>query len=248
MVGVFSKLKKWIVGGQTAAHAASRLAHESWLAGREGRWQDAIAWAEKAIERDRGYPDGYRMLGFALLHSGSPEQARDAYTQGLSVAPDDPLLHQSMGELEFELHNLAAAEEAYRRAMQLKHVDAELLFKLALISGPRGANAVEYLERALSLAPDDVRIRAALGEFRYRLGQNDGAMGLLREAIAQKPDLAHAHFYLGLALIRDGEWERGLDELRRAVDLRPDDADYREWLAKMVSRFESEGASPGDTE
>ncbi|MCL4531892.1 MAG: tetratricopeptide repeat protein [Actinobacteria bacterium] len=239
MVGVFSKLKEWIVGGQTAAQAASRLAHESWLAGREGRWQDAAAWAEKAIERDPTYPDGYRMLGFALLRLGSPERARDAYQRGLRVAPDDPLLHQSMGELEFELHNLAAAEQAYRRAMQLKHVDAELLFKLALISGPRGADAMAYLEQALRLAPDDVRIYAALGEFRYRLGQNDAAMGLLREAIARKPDLAHPHFYLGLALIRDGEWGEGLDELRRAVDLDPDDASYREMLTELTARFES---------
>ena len=78
--------------------------------------------------------------------------------------------------------------------------------------------ALDLLQRAAALAPDDPAVRDSLGWVHYRLGNLERAEALLRDAFTHFPDQEVAA-HLGEVLWRQGNqrearqvWEKGLKQ------------------------------------
>lgn len=82
--------------------------------------------------------------------------------------------------------------------------------------------AVDALDRALELAPDDPRSLTLRGECRRALGRHDEAIGDLDKAIELNPDDAFALASRGAIRLGHGEFDEALADLDRAVRLKPD--------------------------
>ncbi|MDR3635820.1 MAG: protein kinase [Isosphaeraceae bacterium] len=87
---------------------------------------------------------------------------------------------------------------------------------VALLDGPR-ARGLAWLERAVSLRPNDFWHQFALAFYCERYGEADRALAHYSEAIALRPDSAWAHFNRALLYAsRKRAWGRALDDLAQA--------------------------------
>lgn len=95
-------------------------------------------------------------------------------------------------------------------------LDAEELMHLALraMDNDRSEEAITYLKRALTLAPDDGRLHFLLGAMHAELGLDERAIAELSRAVQLAPELHAAHFQLGTLLLKRGEVDRATEAWR----------------------------------
>jgi Flp pilus assembly protein TadD len=132
---------------------------------------------------------------------------------------------------------------------------ARMFAKLASLYDPDDAEARALVEQLaatpVSRGPSPsgqaarAAIRAALDESvrRERAGDVDGAIAVLRVAVAGHPGVADLHARLGALLgARARTYEEAADELLRAIELAPDDERHRVRLGEIVTKLRVRGA------
>lgn len=85
----------------------------------------------------------------------------------------------------------------------------------------RLAEAIDELQTAVSLDPDDHTALANLGQALTDSGKFDEAIDKLRVAVLRQPDDPLALNNLGVALIHAGRFPEAIDPLERAIRVRP---------------------------
>ena len=98
----------------------------------------------------------------------------------------------------------------------------------------RADGALEFLQQAQKLKPDDPLVLASLAEAHFFSKQYPEAIAHARRSLQQRPEYPYASFYLMASLI---ETKQGLDEagklLRQLEELRPGD----KFLAQLRERL-----------
>jgi Flp pilus assembly protein TadD len=153
-----------------------------------------------------------------LTRKGRSAEARGVYQRGLETLPDDTRLLYARALLAAEQSDVPAAEKDLRRVIELKPDDAEALNALGYTLADRTdrrAEALELIERAYKLKPDEPAIIDSLGWIRYRMGDLDASLKALRQAYEKQndPEIA-AHLGEVLWVKGDREearrvWEQG---------------------------------------
>ncbi|HEY8684203.1 MAG TPA: tetratricopeptide repeat protein [Chloroflexota bacterium] len=217
---------------------AKSFSQAAWQELERRQFVRAAYLAKMAIAFDPMWGDGYRALGLSYLRKGRPDLARRTYTEGASVLPENGYIMSSLGDLEWDLKRYQEAEVAYRRALELtpQHRDAQRLvvnLALSIYRQDRVDEAAVLLERERRRGANHVPLLLSLGEIRLHQKRDAEATVVFREAIAQDPLVAQAHYDLGYALQRMGEWQSALPEIRRAIELDPNHADYPTALAQL---------------
>lgn len=82
-------------------------------------------------------------------------------------------------------------------------------------------NAVQALEKAAQLLPDDAEVFNNLAAALLDQQRADEAEAAAVHALAIKPDFAEAHANLGKSLLQRGRSEEAIASYRRAIDIRP---------------------------
>ena len=81
------------------------------------------------------------------------------------------------------------------------------------------AQALNDIEKAIKLAPDEPVLYAEAAALNYRVGQNEQAITLAQQAITMSDDFADAHRILGVCLIEKGDKAEARKHLLRAKEL-----------------------------
>lgn len=79
--------------------------------------------------------------------------------------------------------------------------------------------ALNDIERAVKLLPDEPMLRAEEASLNYRVGQLDEAIAAAREAIRISPDYSDGHRLLGICLRDKGQTVEAKKSLQRAAEL-----------------------------
>lgn len=138
------------------------------------------------------------------------------------------LLHDSLGDA-------AGSEQDLRRIISLNPDDARALNHLGYMLADRTTRfdeALELIERAIALEPDDPAIIDSLAWVQYKLGRHAEALENLRRAFAAFPDHEVAS-HLGEVLWVLGRQEEAMQVWTDALDARPDS----ELLKDVIQRF-----------
>ena len=101
-------------------------------------------------------------------------QAKVALQQGLTLAPDQPLLLNFMGYAKLEHgEDVDSAEAMIRKASELAPEDASITDSLGWAQFKRGKtdDAIETLQRAAEKDPDQAEIQEHLGDALYKSGR-----------------------------------------------------------------------------
>ena len=108
----------------------------------------------------------------------------------------------------------------------------------ALGQAGRIPEAIEHLERALRIKPDDnAEAHNNLGNALRQAGKIEEAIGHYEQALWIGPDFAEAHYNLGIALAQVGKIEEAITHYEQALRIEPDFAEAHYNLGLALSRI-----------
>lgn len=213
--------------------------------GELGRTDDAITQLHRLAELAAG--DRLQQRNVWLLEADLLARAKRTrevvavYDRALASLPDDTRLLYSRALFVVEQGDVTAGERDLRRVLALSPDDAEAMnalgYTLADNSKPgdaRLAEALQLIQRALQIKPDEPAIIDSMGWVRYRMGDLEASLKELRRAHAKQPDPEIAA-HLGEVLWVKGERaeaQRVWDEARRKD---PDNRTLLEAISRLAS-------------
>lgn len=171
----------------------------------------------------------------ALIQAGMPDKAQELLDRALNKYPNETdllfarvLLSDSQGDME-------SSERDLRQIILMKPDDSRSLNHLGYMLAnqtERYEEALQLLERAIEIAPDDPAIIDSLAWAQYKLGRYDEALANLRRAYAAFPDHEVAS-HLGEVLWVMGREEDAIAVWRNALETRPDSELIREAVDRL---------------
>jgi tetratricopeptide (TPR) repeat protein len=127
----------------------------------------------RKLQDDKALANLYWYVGDLLAKDGRPDAALETFRKSLDIRADDPDTWYSIGQVEWDRHDLEAAGTAFARALELRPNDATTLYWLAtnLMDQGKLADAEAMLDRVLLADPKEVRVWYRRGEIEMRRGE-----------------------------------------------------------------------------
>lgn len=196
-----------LVEQRLAAAETSLQAGETQIA--ESRYRSAVG-------------EGFLVLGSLDAAEARFDRARDAFRSALAATADG---RQATQHLAMALLELGEAREAVTLMTHLatrnaRDMGIRRLLAQALVLAGRPGEALQELEDARALAPDDLETLYVLAAGNLRMKKVERAAELFDELLRRRP-LAATHVLVGRTYRDYGEYERARRELRRALAMDP---------------------------
>ncbi|MCP4327645.1 MAG: tetratricopeptide repeat protein [Alphaproteobacteria bacterium] len=174
----------------------------------------AVACFRRAIAADATYGDPYINLGVLEHGRGNLTAAADCYRKAHEIYPDRPRLLSNLGLILSRLGDHDGACRALERAAAMAPDGPLILLNLGavLLVADRLDDARSAFERSRRADPGNVAPLVNLGSLAMAEGRTDTAEAHLREALAQAPETAEAHWNYGLCLLSRGDFANGWRE------------------------------------
>lgn len=139
------------------------------------------------------------------------------------------------GQQAHQAGDVRRAEAVYRQvlAQEPSHVEARLSLAALCQGLGRLPEATACYQRAVSLKPD-AQAYNSLGICQARQQQREAALASFQQAIALRPDFAHAHNNLGNVFKELGRFDQALASYQQAVRLKPDFAEGQNNLGNLL--------------
>ena len=174
----------------------------------------------------------------ALLQAGYSRQAGQLLERALNRFPNESELLFARVLWYDTTGDQAGAERDLRQIIRMQPDDARALNHLGYMLADRTTRfdeALELLERAIAIDPDDPAIIDSLGWVQYKLGRLDQALANLQRAFAVFPDHEVAS-HVGEVLWMMGRQQQARQVWLDALEERPDS----ELLQQVLQRFQVE--------
>jgi tetratricopeptide (TPR) repeat protein len=182
----------------------------------EGRYREAVAAFDEAVQESPGSAAAYTNRGVARIRLGDAGAAIEDFTRALALTPDDPEVLFNRGNAHIITGAFAAAVADLTRAVELRPDFPRALFNRGIARERAGdlAGARRDWARAIELERDP-RVRAAMER---RAG------GLARRAAARSGERLDARALADRGLDRElaGDRAGALADLKAALTLETD--------------------------
>jgi Tfp pilus assembly protein PilF len=188
-------------------------------------YADAIKWLEKAVALDIKNKDAWYYLGRAYYTRSRLNEARKAFQTVLDLDPANAKAENNLGLILESDAQPSAAIEAFQKAIAWQEHEPSaseqpyVNLGSLLIEQGRVKEAIEPLEKAVKLAPENAYCRLRLGTAYLRVGEFDEAQRELEKAIQIDPDDPTAHYQLGRLFKEIHAPERAKAEFERTEEL-----------------------------
>ena len=201
-----------------------------------GDLQGAHAWL---MSQSRGQPRLEILFTTVesglLIQAGHTDRARELLDTALNKYPNEVDLLFARVLLNDAVGDRAASERDLRQIITMQPDDARALNHLGYMLADqtdRYEEALELIERAIALSPDDPAIIDSLGWAQYKLGRYEEALTNLRRAYAAFPDHEVAS-HLGEVLWKLDRRDEAVAVWEEALEARPDS----ELIEDVMNRF-----------
>ena len=211
-------------GAPVAAEAtdAAALHEAATSAAKAGDHATAVELFSRLVELEPEHATAWHDLGRALVLAGEVEKGVGAFRRQIEGDPFHERVHSNLGWALEKAGDPQAAEAAYRAQLErypLNHYANAHLGEL-LDEQERCADAVPYLENALSIESDDHESRMRLGRCQLRLGRRQEGVATL-EPLAASSEVWAVHS-AGYEALEHDAVDTAIRLLRRAIELDPD--------------------------
>jgi Flp pilus assembly protein TadD len=156
-------------------------------------------------------------MGIAHLGQHDYPAAKTELQRATALNPKLPTAHSLYGRSLLALGEQAAAERAFNEELALNINDFEANLQLGNMrkSAQKFVDASTYLERAMTIRPNDLTARKLLASLRLQTGQVDEAVVMLEAIAKEAPDVVEVHVQLATAYNRlkrreDAQRERAI--------------------------------------
>ncbi len=176
----------------------------------EGRPQDAIDALEPVVEEDDEDVDALVCLGMAYVQAEMPAEAVKVLEQAEELVEQHCVVELFLGRALWALGKIDYAEDKIREAHRLDSSEPEVWLDLAriLYNKHEYREAMEYLQQALDIFPDELGLIGLYALSLYRLGDFTAATNEWAKVHRLNPDLmAAVSNYAYLLLIQERIFE-----------------------------------------
>jgi len=192
---------RWIERGLAACERASALepklaevlAARAWLLSAQKKYDEAIQYAQQAIERKSDCEGAYSILGRAYFASGRFQEAANLVERALETNGDDYNVY-------IPLFNSLGALGQKELAKELREQQSRAL------------------EQQLEVVPEDVRARMLLAGNYAALGKREDAVRQLKTAVALRPGDSNVLYNAACTYALLQKNVEALDMLRKAIN------------------------------
>ena len=164
------------------------------------------------------------------------DEAYKVLTQGLVKLPDQPELLYEAAMVADKQNRLYAVEEMLRKLIKVspEHAHAYNALGYALLERKiRLQEAMQLVEKAYQLAPDDAAIMDSMGWGYYLVGDLDKSLEFMRRAYATLPDPEVAA-HLGEVLWKQGKHEEARNVWQENLKLTPESPALKAVIKKFL--------------
>lgn len=184
-----------------------------------GRFSEAVASLDRALELEPDYFEAHSSRGIALAQLQRNAEALASFERALALRPAAAELHNNRGNLLRRLHRLPEALASFEQAIALQPGLAMAYNNRGLVlqAMRRYEEAAASYERAIALQPDYADAYINMGALQYELGRPAVALESWRRALELQPRTGGVHGNISSAL-RDLERpEEALAESELAI-------------------------------
>jgi TolB-like protein/Tfp pilus assembly protein PilF len=188
-------------------------------------WKKAAGFFQQAVDKDPSYAAAYAGLAeaYGVLGEESDLPSNEAYPKAnaaanRAIAIDDRLAeaHASLGSVDLNTWEFAAAERELRRALELNPnlAIAHSHYARYLWSLGRFSEAETELDRAQELDPLSLQVAFQAGRLFYFWRHYDQAIAQFQKLLELDPSYATAHLGMSGAHFAKGEYAEAVEEGR----------------------------------
>ncbi|MDB4950942.1 MAG: hypothetical protein JWM27_3591 [Gemmatimonadetes bacterium] len=202
---------------------------KAWMAASQGRNADAVSAYARAINQAR-FKSGLR-ADLARVHyqMGNFDTAIAAFQQAIGewrkeegedkiiiLYQSKAVLEHSIGVIQEERHDLAAAREAYGRALQedISYYPAHLRLSVLALQAGDTASALSEMDLAVQIRGDEPSLRMGYGRLLAGSRKYQEAEEQFKKAAELDPDYAAPYLILGRLYDGSGMREEALAQYR----------------------------------
>jgi cytochrome c-type biogenesis protein CcmH/NrfG len=208
----------------------------------EGDVEGALGDLRQILERAPEDETAWLTLGMVHSSAGRWREASEALARAVELDGDVPAARMALARALEKTGKLDDAAFQLLKAERLSPGDVRPLKELGAVFYKKGLydKSVQFLTRARGIAPDDARVRYALGLAQEARRDPGAAIASYRESIRLDPKFGDAKKTLADVLASMGEHEQAiavLDDLLRLERTNEQAAINREVLAKALDEM-----------
>jgi len=195
---------------KTSARIKLTLAQQQYDAGNYDRAAKAV---QQCLNADPENAAARGLYGKLLLGNGQ----RDEAIRQLSLALElDEKLHESwywLGVAAQENRDYEKAYKHYRKALSLEPANVDYILAVADVQVARDncSQAMELLTQKMSALPRDVSLKVAVADLMLRVGRNERAVELYKQAMLMTGDSGDIAESLGYCYIFSDKWDEAVE-------------------------------------
>src|SRR5262249_11013104 len=161
----------WLRGAQPDAPQLTQRGAELLQAAKA---EQAIGVLTQAVASAPTYYPAHSLLGVAYTQLGKPDKARPFFQKAVQLAPKSAQARNNLGANYLALKRPQEAVGQFQQVLAVDSANVSAWINLANAYAQLhdDGKAVEALERAYKLSPQDPEVRVAVAEARIRSGQN----------------------------------------------------------------------------
>lgn len=191
---------------------------------------------QNALSIDSNFEAAQYALGKYFFDRGDTDKALLYLKKTVNINPFNASAFFLLGAIYERLHEDLAAEENYKKALQLDYEVAKTSNNLGviLLKNNRLNESEKNFLKALELEPDYPDVYNNLGLLMERKGKTQTAKAFYRKAISLKPDFIGAYNNLGILYFRMNQYDESINCFQKALEIAPDRKDIRYNLDKVI--------------
>lgn len=177
------------------------------------------AAADKSMDELRG---GFEKAN-ALMNEGKLDEAEAEYRALIAKNPTVPQLHYNLAIVFTKKKDVAGAEAAYLKALEVSPAYTEGYQGLSnlYLTNNQADKAVELLTKAAAARPDDAKLQFQLGYAQFNSGQYEPAAASFAKAETLDATNPEVHYYLGTIALTSGKKPECVEHLEKYLAMKP---------------------------
>jgi tetratricopeptide (TPR) repeat protein len=192
-----------------------------------GRYEEAIARYDKALEIDPHYLNAWNNKGVSLDELGRREEAIACYDKALEIDPRYVKVWYNRG---LSLDILSRFEEAiacYDKALEIDPQDAASWYNkgVSFQNSDRDEEAIACYDKALEIDPHKTNAWNNKGSSLATLSRDEEAIACYDKALEIDPSYANAWYNKGLSLYNLNRYQEAIACYDKALEIDPQNAD-----------------------